>query len=152
MGVVEAQRTLVKSMPELWAALSDPVQLDGLLREPFGDIRITGLTPESQIDWESELASGSVELATSVFGTRMRITADLAAPPPPPEPPARPRRSLLAALLRRRRPGVAPIPAPAEPLLDDARAAAALNAFLDEVGAARHRPFSRDAGARVSSH
>jgi hypothetical protein len=151
MTAVEAQRTVVKSVPELWAALSDATTLDELLSEPFGEIRIARLEPEAKIDWESDLAHGSVELATSVFGTRMRLTAEIEPPPPPPAPPPAPaRRSLLARLLRRRRRGVAPLLAPSPPAapapIEPSAAAAALNACLDEVGAARHRPFSRDAG------
>src|ERR1700684_1064479 len=91
MSAVEAQRTVVKSVPELWAALSDATMLDELLGEPFGEIRIARLEPETKIDWESDLAHGSVEFATSVFGTRMRLTAEIEPPPPPPpEPPAPP--------------------------------------------------------------
>jgi hypothetical protein len=149
MSAVEAERTLVKSVPEVWAALIDTALLDELLNEPFGEIRIARLDPEMTIVWESDLAHGSIELATSAFGTRMRLTAEIAPPPAPPAPLAR--RSLLGWLLRRRRPGVVPLAAPTLPELDPARAAAALNAFLDELGAARHRPFSRDAGARARS-
>jgi hypothetical protein len=150
MSAVEAQRTVVKSVPELWAALSDATILDELLNEPFGEIRIARLEPETKIDWESDLAHGSVELATSVFGTRMRLTAEIEPPPAPPAPPPPARRSLLARLLRRRRRGVAgfatPPPPPAPAPLEPSAAAAALNACLDEVGTPRHRPFSRDAG------
>src|ERR1700733_4034934 len=140
MSAVEAQRTVVKSVPELWAALSDATMLDELLGEPFGEIRIARLEPETKIDWESDLAHGSVEFATSVFGTRMRLTAEIEPPPPPPpEPPAPGRRSLLGRLLRHRRRGVAPFappppPPPSPPALEPSAAAAALNACLDEVG------------------
>jgi hypothetical protein len=146
MEAVEAQRTLVKSIPELWAALSGPGLLDGLLHEPFGEIHIARLRPETQIDWESDLARGSVELATSVLGTRMRLTAEIAPPSAPQLPPVR-RNGLLGRLLRRRRPGVAPLSVPTTPLLDPGTAQAALDACLDEVGTPRHRPFSRHAGA-----
>ena len=70
MGDVTAQRTLVKSVPELWAELSESALLDRMLHEPFGEIRITRLAHESSIAWESELAAGSVELHPSGFGTR----------------------------------------------------------------------------------
>ena len=47
MGAVEAQRTLVKSVPELWSKLSEAQQLGPLLDGAFGEIRITRLEPES---------------------------------------------------------------------------------------------------------
>ena len=142
MGDVAAQRTLVKSVPELWAELSESVLLDRMLREPFGEIRITRLTPESSIDWESELAAGSVELQPTGFGTRVRLTAQFAAPP---EPQAPPRPGLIARLLARLRPSAPAAPAEPEPApaLDSAAAEVALTSVLDQIGAARHRPFSR---------
>jgi hypothetical protein len=165
MGAVETQRTLVKSVPELWAELSEVSALGRMLQDQFGEIRITRLNPESNIEWQSELAAGSVELEPSGFGTRVRLTAEIAeaaqvaepAPTPAPTidhgPPTR--RRLLARLLRRR-PRPSPPPAgddaqePAQPAqtLDEGLARSALAAVLDEIGAARHRPFSRDAGAR----
>ena len=132
-------------MPELWAELSEPALLGRMLHEPFGEIRITRLTPESGIAWESELAAGSVELEPSGFGTRVRLTATLADEPEPQAPPRS--GGMLARLLARlrREPAVAE-PAQAEPdaaVLDDAVAEGALTAVLDQIGAARHRPFSR---------
>lgn len=147
MRDVAAQRTLVKSVPELWAELSEPALLGRMLHEPFGEIRITRLEPESAIAWESDLAAGSVELEPSGFGTRVRLTATLApADEPPPQPPPRaggPLARLLARL--RRAPAAAPPPeAPAQDAaLDDAVAEGALTGVLDQIGAARHRPFSR---------
>ena len=109
MEGVEAQRTLVKSVPELWAALSEDALLGRLLAEPFGEIRITRLRPESSIEWESELAAGAVELEPSGFGTRVRLTAQIPEPEPAPEPqPDENRREgLLARLLRRLAPRAA---------------------------------------------
>jgi hypothetical protein len=61
-----AQRTLVKSPPELWSELSD---IDSLARHlgEFGEIRITRLDPD-----------GTVELEPSGWGTKVTITAELA--------------------------------------------------------------------------
>jgi hypothetical protein len=142
MGDVTAQRTLVKSVPELWAELSESALLDRMLHEPFGEIRITRLAHESSIDWESELAAGSVELHPSGFGTRVRLTAQFAAAPPPRTPR---RRSPIAQLLARLRPARPPAAEPAQPApaLDSAVAEVALTSVLDQIGAARHRPFSR---------
>ncbi len=156
MGAVETQRTLVKSVPEVWAELSEDGVLARMLRGRFGEIRLTHLTPESAIKWEGELAAGLVELEPSVFGTRVRLRALIADAPPPPPPPAvapaaPPRIGLLARLFGRRPPPppAAPpalVPAPA-PRVDPQQARDALTAILDEIGMARHRPFSRDAGA-----
>jgi hypothetical protein len=135
MPELEAQRTVVKSVPELWAQLSEADQLSPLLDRAFGEIRITRLEPESLIAWESELASGQVELAESGFGTKVRLTAQIAEPVPPPPP------GFIERLLARlRRAGPEPPPAPA---VEPQHAGEALGAVLDEVGTAHHRPFSR---------
>jgi len=101
------QRTLVKSPPELWAELSDIATLARLLDHEFGEIEITRATPETSLAWTSADASGTVELAQSGWGTKVRLTVAL------------------------------------EPSLERDCAEAALTSVLDEVGAARHRPFSR---------
>ncbi len=74
MADLQAQRTLVKSPPELWAELSNP---DALARRlsGFGEIRIIRLVPEKTVAWEGERASGTVELESSGWGTRVRLTA-----------------------------------------------------------------------------
>lgn len=118
----QAKRTLVKSGPELWAELTDPGALAGHLG-PFGDVRITRTTPETLVEWEGDLASGTVRLEPSGFGTRVVLTSD-----PPPEP----QRRFFARLLRRQAP---------EPAAVDEEAV--LTACLDALGSARHRPYSR---------
>src|SRR3954447_26331339 len=91
MPPVEAKRTLVKSPPELWAELSDAASLARHLGE-FGEIRITRTQPESVVEWEGDLASGSVQLEPSGWGTKVTLTAEpaaaepAAAPAPEPEP------------------------------------------------------------------
>jgi len=157
MGAVEAQRTLVKSVPEVWATLSEVSQLGPMLDGAFGEIRITRLEPESRIEWQGELANGLVELTASGFGTRVRLIAEIdelePEPAPEPVPPADtppPRRGLLARLLRRRSAPPAPEPVPAVPTVpavEHGTARGALTAVLDEVGTPRHRPFSRDTRA-----
>jgi hypothetical protein len=152
MGAVETQRTLVKSVPELWAELSEVTRLRGMLGGQFGEIAITRLTPESRIEWESELAAGSVELKPSGFGTRVRLTAEIAQPTPAPaiiaEEPVRRRGGLLSWLRGRRaaapEPPASEAPPPPEQTEEEAAAEGALTAVLDQIGAARHRPFSRD--------
>lgn len=69
-----AQRTLVKSPPELWAELSDAASLAKHLGE-FGEIRITRLEPETVVAWEGDRANGTVSLEPAGWGTRVTLTA-----------------------------------------------------------------------------
>src|SRR5690349_3821379 len=83
-----AQRTLVKSPPELWAEVSDVSTLARHLGE-FGDIRITRLEAETTVVWEGDTARGTVCLEPSGWGTKVTITAEPVAEPSavaPPEP------------------------------------------------------------------
>ena len=161
MSSLEAKRTLVKSPPELWAEVSDAGALARHLGE-FGEIRITRTQPETVVEWEGDLATGSVLLEPSGWGTRVTLTAEPAAVPVEPEPEpdpepepepaaAAPARPGFWARLFGRRPAepvpaepaaVEPPPAP-EPAIDAERAEAALSSVLDTLGAAHHRPFSR---------
>jgi hypothetical protein len=77
-----AQRTLVKSPPELWAEVSDVEALARHLGE-FGEIRITRLDPETTVAWEGDRACGTVALEPSGWGTKVTITAKLAEQPAP---------------------------------------------------------------------
>jgi hypothetical protein len=199
-----AQRTLVKSPPELWAEVSDVEALAGHLGA-FGEIRITRLEPETTVAWEGDRARGTVALESAGWGTRVTLTARIAAEPavaepePDPEPEAatpaatpepEPEREASAPVGdpaaaapegprrwwwpfgRRRAVAAVPIAEPepepagqappaaqaevqAEPEpeptppgprggpLDPERAEAILSGVLDDLGAARHRPFSR---------
>jgi hypothetical protein len=69
-----AQRTLVKSPPELWAEISDVSTLARHLGE-FGEIRITRLEAETTVVWEGDRARGTVELEPSGWGTKVTLTA-----------------------------------------------------------------------------
>lgn len=88
----EASRTLVKSPPELWAECSSAEALSRHLNGSFGEIRITRLEPETAVAWEGELASGTVRLEPSGWGTKVILTAsgEPAAPEPAPAPPPEP--------------------------------------------------------------
>lgn len=90
MVSTEVQRTLVKSPPELWTELSDPVSLGRHLDE-FGEIRITRVEPETTVEWEADDVSGAVEIKPSGWGTRVTLSVrrQVAAPhaPEPPGPP-----------------------------------------------------------------
>ncbi len=81
MSTIEAQRTLVKSPPELWAELSDPTSLARHLGE-FGEIRIARVEAETSVEWEAESASGRVELKPSGWGTKVTLTVAREAPQP----------------------------------------------------------------------
>src|SRR4051812_1395820 len=182
-----AQRTLVKSPPELWSEVSDP---DALARhfEGFGAIRISRLEPEVTVAWEGDRARGTVSLEPAGWGTKVTLTAEepevvaavepapepepepepdpgwVAEPEPDPEP--EPRKGFFSRWFRRRRPEPQPEPEPepeliVEPepepepapepvfepepelVLDAQETLAALEAVLDDLGAAHHRPFSR---------
>lgn len=92
MDEPRAQRTLVKSPPELWAEVSDVDALAGHLGE-FGEIRITRTEPETTVAWEGDRACGTVELEPTAWGTKVTLTAlvadapePAAAPEPEPEP------------------------------------------------------------------
>jgi hypothetical protein len=76
-----AQRTLVKSPPELWAEVSDVSALAGHLGA-FGEIQITRLEPETTVAWEGDRARGTVELEPTGWGTKVTLTARIAAEPP----------------------------------------------------------------------
>jgi hypothetical protein len=69
----EVQRTLVKSPPELWSELSNPEALARHLAE-LGEIRITGVEPETKVEWEAEGASGVVHLKQSGWGTKVTLS------------------------------------------------------------------------------
>ena len=91
MSELTTKRTLVKSPPELWAEVSDLEALAKHLGE-FGEIKITRLEPETTVVWEGDRVSGTVQLEPSGWGTKVTLTAELAAieerrePEPEPEP------------------------------------------------------------------
>jgi hypothetical protein len=158
---IEAQRTLVKSPPELWALVSDAESLGRHLVE-FGAVCIVSTEPESAVAWEGEGVTGTVQLKASGWGTKVTITATRQAPAPPEpepvpvvEPEPEPQLGFFARIFGRRR-KAEPEPEPPAPEQPDLAAelqaleaslaedtTAVLNAVLDRLGAAHHRPFSR---------
>ncbi|HXR28142.1 MAG TPA: hypothetical protein VN772_01090, partial [Solirubrobacteraceae bacterium] len=70
----EVQRTLVKSPPELWAELSDPVALGRHLGE-LGEIRITRAEPEHTVEWRAGDTNGTVLIRPSGWGTKVTLSA-----------------------------------------------------------------------------
>jgi hypothetical protein len=92
MSAHSAERRLVKSSPELWAGVSDQESL-GRYLHAFGEIRITGTDPETTVAWEGDQVSGTVEIASAGWGTKVTLTVEVedrpavATPPvPAPEP------------------------------------------------------------------
>ena len=81
----EVQRTLVKSPPELWSELSNPDALARHLSE-LGEIRITAIEPETKVEWETESASGVVQLKQSGWGTKVTLSVTRTTPPGAEEP------------------------------------------------------------------
>jgi hypothetical protein len=81
MADLTAQKTLVKSPPELWSELSE---VDGLAKHlgELGEIRITKVEPESTVAWEGEEVSGTVELEQSGWGTKVTFKATVPEPGP----------------------------------------------------------------------
>jgi hypothetical protein len=73
-----AQRTLVKSPPELWAEITDVSSLARHLGG-FGEIRITRVEAETTVAWEGDRARGTVELAPAGWGTKVTLTAEAVA-------------------------------------------------------------------------
>ena len=104
MAPLRAQRTLVKSTPELWAEVSDPESLSRHLGElAEGEIRITRAQPEAEVAWEGERARGTVALEAAGWGTKVTLTAEVegaeapAPPAPEPEPEPEPEEPLTLA-------------------------------------------------------
>ena len=86
MADLTAQRTLVKSPPELWSEVSEVASLAKHLGE-LGEIAITKVEPETTVAWEGELISGTVELEQSGWGTKVTFHATVPEPDPPePDP------------------------------------------------------------------
>ncbi len=163
MPSIEAQRTLVKSPPELWSELSDPSSLARHLGE-LGEIRITRLEAETAVEWEAESVMGTIALEPAGWGTKVTLTVAreipepevVPEPEPEPEPLPVSRPGLFARIFRRRRKRQ-PIAEPEAPDLAAELAAeltrleammaeqdaALLAGVLDRLGAAHHRPFSR---------
>jgi len=81
MADLTAQRTLVKSPPELWSELSEIESLARHLGE-LGEIRITKVEPETTVAWEGEQISGTVELEQSGWGTKVTFHATVPEPDP----------------------------------------------------------------------
>ncbi|MGA2164565.1 MAG: hypothetical protein ABSH36_08845 [Solirubrobacteraceae bacterium] len=144
MPTIEAQRTLVKSPPELWAELSDPISLARHLGE-FGEIRIARVEAETSVEWEAESASGRVELKPSGWGTKVTLTVAREAPQPvvvEPEPEPEPEQEPIAS-------AADPEPPTATAAPDDAPPAAEAEPSADDVKPATEESLQPQPAKRV---
>lgn len=152
----EVERTLVKSLPELWAELGDPAALARHLGE-LGEVRITKAEPEKSVEWEAEAASGKVELQQSGWGTKVTLSVTREAggaeaepvpepepepvpvpePEPVPVPEPEPRLGFFARLFRRRGKSAPEPPSAQEPSAEEiaAEQAAAEQTAAEEAAA-----------------
>ena len=81
--MASAERTLVKSQPELWQLL-DPERMKGLMSTLVGsatEIEVIERDPETRLAWEGAVAdeSGAIEIAMEQkgWGTHVEIKADV---------------------------------------------------------------------------
>lgn len=82
--MAQAERTLVKSQPELWQLLDERGRMQGLMSSLLGraaEIKVTEREPEVKLAWESEVAeeAGSIEVRMEQkgWGTRVAISAEV---------------------------------------------------------------------------
>ena len=80
--MASAERTLVKSQPELWELLNQPERMEGLMSALIGrasEIEVTSREPERHLAWEGAVADehGSIEIAMEKkgWGTHLEISA-----------------------------------------------------------------------------
>jgi hypothetical protein len=80
--MASAERTLVKSQPELWQLIDHPGRMEGLASGLLGhaaEIEITERDPETKLAWEAsvadEVASIEVALEQDGWGTNVSIVA-----------------------------------------------------------------------------
>jgi hypothetical protein len=78
-----AERTLVKSQPELWQVLDQPERLQGWSSGLLGhaaEVAVTERDPENKLAWEAsaaaEAASIEVALEQDGWGTNVSISAE----------------------------------------------------------------------------
>ena len=118
MATVKVSRTLVKSLPELWAELEG-----NRLAEAVGAVKVRSREPERVLAWEAEGASGTAVLEPAGWGTKVILTARV-------NESGRP-------TLRQRVMGRQP-PPPRHPDIETK-----LRGLLEDLGSAHRRPFAR---------
>lgn len=125
MTTISAERTLVKSPPELWEELKDGKHVSLWLREALGEApgppELIDSEPQRRVVWRYagdgiERAETEIELERKGWGTRVTLTGELK----------------LMGLFADGRERVA-----------SKRMQSALERTLDELGTNQRRPFSR---------
>ncbi len=78
-----AERTLVKSQPELWEVLDSPERMQGLMSALVGratEIEVTEREPDTRLAWQAAAAAelGTIEVAMEKkgWGTHVEISAE----------------------------------------------------------------------------
>ena len=69
---IELERRLPRSPPELWDELASEVRLGRSL----GEVRLGAMEPPHRLAWETQGASGVIELEQLGWGTRVRLHAE----------------------------------------------------------------------------
>jgi hypothetical protein len=67
MPSIELERTLVKSPPELWDEISSQPGLSRWL----GTVSVSASEPPRRLEWDSEIATGVIELEAAGWGTKI---------------------------------------------------------------------------------
>jgi hypothetical protein len=78
-----ANRTMVKSPPELWELIDQPERMQGLMSSLLGratEVKVFGREPESYLGWETREGDPTawieVELSESGWGTKVVVKAE----------------------------------------------------------------------------
>ena len=72
MPMVELQRRLIKSPPEVWEELNSATKLGHWL----GEVRVNAVDPLHRLEWKAGSASGVIELESLGWGTMVRMQAE----------------------------------------------------------------------------
>lgn len=75
-----AEKTLVKSLPELWELVNQPERMQGLISALIGraaEVKVTASEPEVRLAWEAaavaEQASIEIQMEEKGWGTRVKV-------------------------------------------------------------------------------
>jgi hypothetical protein len=76
MAVIQLERTVVKSPPELYDEI-----MDGGLSRCLGEVHVESATAPARVEWRCRNSAGVVELEPSGWGTRVRAEATVSGLP-----------------------------------------------------------------------
>lgn len=78
--MASTEKTLVKSLPELWELVNEPERMQGLISALIGraaEVRVTASEPEVRLAWEAaaveEKASIEIEMEEKGWGTHVKV-------------------------------------------------------------------------------